>query len=43
MAQEAGFTLLATQADIAPRWPKHAYLAKTKFIDDNPAARGSRA
>jgi ABC-type nitrate/sulfonate/bicarbonate transport system substrate-binding protein len=36
MAQEAGFTQLATQMDIAPQWPKHAYLAKTKFIDDNP-------
>jgi ABC-type nitrate/sulfonate/bicarbonate transport system substrate-binding protein len=22
--------------DLAPQWPKHAYLAKTKFIDDNP-------
>ena len=36
MAQEAGFTQLGRQLDIAPRWPKHAYLAKTKFIDDNP-------
>jgi NitT/TauT family transport system substrate-binding protein len=36
MAQEAGFTLLGTQMDIAPRWPKHAFLAKTKLIDDNP-------
>ena len=36
MAQEAGFTELGTQMDIAPQWPKHAYLAKTKFIDDNP-------
>ncbi len=36
MAQEAGFTQLGTQMDIAPQWPKHAYLAKTKFIDDNP-------
>lgn len=36
MAQEAGFTLLGTQTDIAPQWPKHAYLAKTRFIDDNP-------
>jgi NitT/TauT family transport system substrate-binding protein len=36
MAQEAGFTLLGTQMDIAPQWPKHAFLAKTKFIDDNP-------
>jgi ABC-type nitrate/sulfonate/bicarbonate transport system substrate-binding protein len=36
MAQEAGFTTLGTQMDIAPQWPKHAYLAKTRFIDDNP-------
>jgi NitT/TauT family transport system substrate-binding protein len=36
MALEAGFTQLGTQTDIAPLWPKHAYLAKTKFIDDNP-------
>jgi len=36
MAQEAGFTWLGTQMDIAPQWPKHAYLAKAKFIDENP-------
>jgi NitT/TauT family transport system substrate-binding protein len=36
MAQAAGFTLLGVQTDIAPQWPKHAYLAKAKFIDDNP-------
>jgi NitT/TauT family transport system substrate-binding protein len=36
MAQEAGFSQLGTQMDIAPQWPKHAYLAKTRFIDDNP-------
>jgi NitT/TauT family transport system substrate-binding protein len=36
MAQEAGFTQLGRQLDIAPQWPKHAYLAKTKLIDDNP-------
>ena len=36
MAQEAGFTELGTQRDIAPQWPKHAFLAKQKFIDDNP-------
>ncbi len=35
MAQEAGFALLGVQSDIAPQWPKHAYLAKEKFIDDN--------
>jgi NitT/TauT family transport system substrate-binding protein len=36
MAQESGFTQLGTQMDIAPQWPKHAYLAKTRFIEDNP-------
>jgi NitT/TauT family transport system substrate-binding protein len=36
MAQEAGFTELGTQMDIAPQWPKHAYLAMTRFIEDNP-------
>jgi NitT/TauT family transport system substrate-binding protein len=36
MAQEAGFSLLGAQSDIAPQWPKHAYLAKTRFIDENP-------
>jgi NitT/TauT family transport system substrate-binding protein len=36
MAQEAGFTWLGTQTDIAPQWPKHAFLAKTRFIDENP-------
>jgi NitT/TauT family transport system substrate-binding protein len=36
MAQEAGLTLLGTQMEIAPQWPKHAFLAKSKLIDDNP-------
>jgi NitT/TauT family transport system substrate-binding protein len=36
MAQEAGFTQLGTQTEIAPQWPKHAFLAKTSFIDGNP-------
>jgi NitT/TauT family transport system substrate-binding protein len=36
MAQEAGFTWLGSQMDIAPQWPKHAFLAKTRFIDENP-------
>ena len=36
MAQDAGFSELGRQTDIAPQWPKHAYLAKTKFINDNP-------
>jgi ABC-type nitrate/sulfonate/bicarbonate transport system substrate-binding protein len=36
MAQEAGFTELGRQLDIAPQWPKHAFLAKTKLINDTP-------
>jgi NitT/TauT family transport system substrate-binding protein len=36
MAAESGFNQLASQTDIAPQWPKHAFLAKTKFVDDNP-------
>jgi NitT/TauT family transport system substrate-binding protein len=36
MAQEAGFTRLGAQMDIAPQWPKHAYLAKTRLIEENP-------
>ena len=36
-AQDAGYRLLSTQSkDIAPFWPKHLYLAKTKFMADNP-------
>ncbi len=36
MAQEAGFNLLGAQTDIAPQWPKHAFLAKTKLIEESP-------
>jgi NitT/TauT family transport system substrate-binding protein len=36
MAQDAGLTPLGTQLEIAPQWPKHAFLAKGKLIDDNP-------
>ena len=36
-AQDEGFTILATQAkDIAPQWPKHLFIAKKKFLDENP-------
>lgn len=36
-AAEAGFSLIGTQAkDVAPRWPKHVFIAKTKFLDENP-------
>jgi len=37
MAEEAGYTRLGSQAeDIAPQWPKHVYIAKKKFIEQNP-------
>ena len=36
MAQEAGFNQLGAQTDLAPQWPKHAFLAKTKLIEDSP-------
>ena len=36
-AQDAGFTVLGTQVkDVAPAWPKHLFMAKTKFIAANP-------
>jgi len=35
--QDAGFRMLGTQAqEIAPRWPKHVFVAKTQFLDANP-------
>jgi NitT/TauT family transport system substrate-binding protein len=37
VAEEAGLTMLGTQAkDVAPEWPKHAIMATSKFIDQNP-------
>jgi ABC-type nitrate/sulfonate/bicarbonate transport system substrate-binding protein len=36
MAQEAGFNQLGAQTDLAPQWPKHAFLAKTKLIESSP-------
>lgn len=36
-AAEQGFTVLGTEAtDVAKQWPKHIFVARTKFIDDNP-------
>jgi NitT/TauT family transport system substrate-binding protein len=36
-AQDQGFTVLGTQAkDVAPNWPKHLFMTKTAFIDQNP-------
>ena len=37
VAEDAGLTVLGTQEkDVAPQWPKHAYMAKTAFIEKNP-------
>ncbi len=34
---EEGLTVLGTQAkEIAPQWPKHVFLTKTKFLRENP-------
>jgi NitT/TauT family transport system substrate-binding protein len=34
---DAGFNILGSQGEeIAPRWPKHVFVAKRKFLDDNP-------
>lgn len=34
---EEGLNLLATESkDIAPQWPKHVFLTKTKFLKENP-------
>jgi NitT/TauT family transport system substrate-binding protein len=37
IAADAGFNILGSQGEeIAPRWPKHVFVAKKKFLDDNP-------
>jgi NitT/TauT family transport system substrate-binding protein len=37
VAQDAGLTVLGTQEnEIAPQWPKHTFVARAKFIEDNP-------
>ena len=37
VAQDLGLTVLGTQAqEIAPQWPKHAFVARTQFLDQNP-------
>jgi len=34
---EEGLTLLGTEAQVvAPHWPKHVFLTKTKFLKENP-------
>ncbi len=37
VAEDLGLTVLGTQVkEIAPKWPKHVFIAKTKFMDANP-------
>ena len=37
MVADAGFNLLGSQdGEIAAQWPKHVFVAKKKFLDDNP-------
>jgi NitT/TauT family transport system substrate-binding protein len=34
---DAGLNILGSQGEeIAPQWPKHVFVAKKKFLDDNP-------
>jgi NitT/TauT family transport system substrate-binding protein len=37
VAEDLGLTVLGTQEkEIAPQWPKHAFVARAKFLDDYP-------
>jgi NitT/TauT family transport system substrate-binding protein len=37
VAQDLGLTVLGTQEqEIAPQWPKHTFVARLKFLDENP-------
>jgi NitT/TauT family transport system substrate-binding protein len=37
VAQDLGLTVLGTQEqEIAPQWPKHTFVARGKFLDENP-------
>src|ERR1700682_3787331 len=37
VAEDLGLTVLGTQEkEIAPQWPKHAFVARAKFLDDFP-------
>jgi NitT/TauT family transport system substrate-binding protein len=36
-AQDEGFNLLGTQSrDVAPQWPKHVFITKKAFLEQNP-------
>jgi ABC-type nitrate/sulfonate/bicarbonate transport system substrate-binding protein len=37
VAEDAGLTVLGTQAqEIAPQWPKHVFVARSRFLEENP-------
>jgi NitT/TauT family transport system substrate-binding protein len=37
VAEDLGLTVLGTQEkEIAPQWPKHTFVARGKFLDENP-------
>ena len=37
VAEDLGLTVLGTQvSEIAPQWPKHIFVARSKFLDDYP-------
>jgi NitT/TauT family transport system substrate-binding protein len=37
VAEDLGLTVLGTQEkEIAPQWPKHSFVARSKFLDENP-------
>ena len=37
IGEDAGLTVLGTQVtDIGPQWPKNLFVAKSKFLDQNP-------
>src|SRR5580693_6162509 len=37
VAEDLGLTVLGTQEqEIAPQWPKHTFVAPTRFLDENP-------
>src|SRR6202040_405838 len=37
VAQDLGLTVLGTQEqEIAPQWPKHTFVARSKVLDENP-------
>jgi NitT/TauT family transport system substrate-binding protein len=38
VAEDLGLTVLGTQDnEIAPQWPKHSFVARTRFLDEHPS------